>query len=410
MKKTFSSSQKTLLTICIAVYTSAYVCRLNLSAALGGISGAFSLTMPQAGLLQTLFAILYAAGQLVNGAIVDHVNPVRHMLTGIAGTAVCNFAMGLCPSYHALLAVWSVNAFFQSMMWTPIVRLIALHFHDETLRIRAQGALAFTLVVGHFGAWLISGFLSAYVAWRYSFIVPAVIAAAVCLFSIRLFARHDAIRALPPQPRASSGAAQASGSALHVFAASGFLLVLFTCVLYGFIRDCVITWTPSILGRLSPSGAVSSAFTLILPVINMAGVYLGFALRIRGTNPYAVIVIMMVFAALCSALLLPGCGMLLLSILLGLICAAMYGANTMLTALIPMEYDRVGRTGMAAGLIDSCIYLGSALSGVIGGYIYEQIGPTSLYATWILAAAVSAVLVHAGARISRRFWHRYGKS
>ena len=331
------------------------------------------------------------------------------MLVGITGTAVCNLAMGFGRTYSALLVIWSLNSVFQSMMWTPIVRLIALHFHDDTLRIRAQGALAFTLVVGHFGAWLISGFLSAYVAWRYSFIVPAVIAAVVCLFSIRLFARHDAIRVLPPQPRASSGAAQACVPALHVFAASGFLLVLFTCVLYGFIRDCVITWTPSILGRLSPSGAVSSAFTLILPVINMAGVYLGFALRIRGTNPYAVIVIMMVFAALCSALLLPGCGMLLLSILLGLICAAMYGANTMLTALIPMEYDRVGRTGMAAGLIDSCIYLGSALSGVIGGYIYEQIGPTSLYATWILAAAVSAVLVHTGARMSRRFWNQYDK-
>ena len=406
MKKTFSSSQRLLLAVCIAVYTSAYICRLNLSAALGSISEAFVLTMPQAGMLQTLFAVIYAFGQLINGSIVDHVDPVRHMLTGLAGTAVCNLIMGLCTAYPALLAVWSVNAFFQSMMWTPIVRLIALHFDDDTLRIRAQGALAFTLVVGHFGAWLISGFLSAYVAWRYSFAAPAFIAAAVCLVSIRIFMRNSAIRKLPSRPSASVAASSAY-PALHVFAASGFFLVLITCVLYGFIRDCVITWTPSILARLTPSGAVSSAFTLILPLINIAGVYLGFMLRIRGTNPYAVIVIMMVFAALCSALLIPAGGLLLLSILLGMICAAMYGANTMLTALIPMDYDRVGRTGMAAGMIDSCIYLGSALSGVIGGYVYEQIGPSSLYGAWILAAVVSGVLIHAGSRISMKFWKTF---
>ena len=127
MKVALSARQKRLLAILVALYSSAYFCRLNLSAALAGIMSATALPISKAGFLQTVFALVYAAGQLVNGAIVDRVNPARYMLIGIAGSAVCNIAMGLAGAYPAMVAIWAVNAAFQSMLWTPVMRLIALH-------------------------------------------------------------------------------------------------------------------------------------------------------------------------------------------------------------------------------------------------------------------------------------------
>ena len=359
MKPGFSRQQTSVLTLCVVMYTAAYVCRLNLSAALSSIMEAMNLSMARGGMLQTLFAAIYAAGQFVNGAIVDRVNPARYMLAGLAGSAACNLAMGLCQSYPAMIAVWSLNAVFQSMLWTPVVRLLALYFREDHLRERANETIALTLIVGHFIAWAISGFVSAAADWRFSFIVPAAVAACA------IAAMCKTCMTLNPLSVRSASGSHSRDPIVHVLAATGFFLVILTCMLYGFIRDSVITWTPTLIARISGGHALSSAaFTLILPVINIAGV------------------------------------------LLGTICAAMYGANTMLTGLIPLEYDRVGRTSLTAGMIDSFIYLGSALAGVFGGSIFDAMGAHTLYGSWIIAGGISAILMLLAMRMSNSYWHR----
>ncbi|MBR5302128.1 MAG: MFS transporter [Clostridia bacterium] len=402
MKSGFSAQQRRVLTLCVAMYTAAYVCRLNLSAALSGVMQDLQLTMAQGGMLQTLFAAIYAAGQFVNGSIVDRVNPARHMLLGLCGSAVCNLVMGLCSSYPALLAVWSLNAAFQSMLWTPVMRLVALHFCEGRLRERANEIIALTLIAGHFLAWAIAGFVSAAASWRLSFIVPALLVLGVILAMARTCLTLNA------QGAQKHAAASAQDPIMRVLAATGFFLVIITCMLYGFIRDSVITWTPTILARLSGGQALSStAFTLILPAINIAGVLLGFRLRKRGARPHGVVALMMLSAIVCSAALFIFSGMLKTAVLLGLICAAMYGANTMLTSLIPLEYDRVGRTSLTAGMVDSFIYAGSALSGVLAGGVYEALGPGMLFGAWIAAGALSAVLMVVSSRMSKTYWSQH---
>jgi len=166
-----------------------------------------------------------------------------------------------------------------------------------------------------------------------------------------------------------------------------------------------VTWTPTLLARAGSSALSATAFTLILPLLNSVGVIIGFTLRSRGANPHIVVVLMMLCAIVCGGVLLMGGNILLIAVLLGLICAGMYGANTMLTGLIPLEYDRVGKTGMTAGLIDSLIYAGSALAGAVGGGLYEHLGSTALYASWIAAAVFAALLMRVSAGLSTRYWN-----
>lgn len=402
MNVKFTSRQKLLLTILVALYSSAYFCRLNLSAALDGIITAMDLPIVKAGFLQTVFALVYATGQLVNGAIVDRVNPARYMLVGIAGSAACNIAMGLASAYPAMLAIWAVNAAFQSMLWTPVMRLIAMHFHGERERQRANAMLALALTFGHLGAWAVSGFLSTLVSWRFSFIVPACLALIAFAASARALGGLEAGK--PSTAAAKAQAAKPAQPIHRVFTGTGFYFVLTACVLYGFIRDGAVTWTPTLLARAGSSALSATAFTLILPLLNSVGVVIGFTLRSRGSNPHIVVVLMMLCAIACGGVLLLGGNVLLLAILLGLICAAMYGANTMLTGLIPLEYDRVGKTGLTAGLIDSLIYAGSALAGAVGGGLYEHMGSGALYASWIAAAVFSALLMRISALLSTRYW------
>jgi len=403
MKTVFTPKQRRIITACTVLYIAAYFCRLNLSAVLDPIATHLSLSLPQAGLLQTVFAAVYACGQLVNGTIVDRVNPVRHMFMGLLGASVCNFCMGFVSSYPLMLALWTANGVFQSMMWTPIMRIVTLYYDDTATRERANGTLAMTLIVGHFGAWAISGFLGELLNWRFAFIVPAAIAMTV-LFASYMSLR-DVMADAERMNRSQRKAAASRQSPLPCLLHTGFPLVLVTCLLYGFIRDSVVTWSPTILAHMSTEIVIpSTVFTLILPAINIFGVTVGFALRYRGATPHVVVAMMMGIAIVSAAALLPVPGILITAVLLGLICAGMYGANTMLTALIPLQYDRIGRTGMTAGMVDSTIYAGSAIAGVLGGTLYEGYGTGMLYGAWIAAAAVCACLMMVSLYMSRRYW------
>lgn len=407
MKGTFTSNQRRIVVSCVVVYTALYFCRLNVSAALEGIRQGLALTIPQSGLLQTVFALIYACGQLVNGAIVDHVRPMRHMLTGLLGSAVCNLLMGVVSSFPVLLALVACNAAFQSMVWTPIVRLVVQHMEPGDQVVRANFFLAFTLVIGHFGAWAISGFLAEVISWRLSFAVPGCIALCVMAWAAYVLGK---MKLDVPQRRSNAQAQPSmqvrhSNRTLRMLALSGFFPVLAACVLYGFIRDCVITWTPTLLAYQAQETQLSStAFTLIMPAINLVGVTLGFVLRMRGANARKVVVIMMLVAIASCVPLCIGAGLLASAVLLGCICAGMYGANAMLTGLIPMEYDSVGKTGLTAGMIDSFIYLGGALSGYLGGMLYDSFGSATLFLSWMATAAVSAVLMLLSDRMSKRYW------
>lgn len=404
MKATFSAQQKRVLTICIVIYAAAYVCRLNLSAALSSMMQAMNLSMARGGMLQTVFAVIYAAGQFINGAIADRVNPVRYMLIGLAGSAASNLAMGLISAYPTLLAFWALNAVFQSMLWTPIMRLIALYFFDSASRERANMTISLMLIAGHFVAWAISGFVSAYAGWRFSFLIPALIAFAIIVLLLHMALSLDIRR----QEEGAIARKAVQHSVMQVFFSTGFPLVIVTCVLYGFIRDSVVTWTPTILARMSQGDGVSSAaFTLILPVINVAGVLLGSFFSRRGARAHGVVAVMMIASVFCSTAMLGGRGLLFIAVLLGMICAAMYGANPALTGLIPLEYDRIGKTSLTAGLIDSFIYLGSALAGVAGGSIFEFMGSHMLYATWIAAGCVCAALLLLAMRMNTEYWKKH---
>jgi len=407
MDEKFSVLQRRILLTCVVVYTTAYAGRMNLSAALNGIAQDLSLSMARAGALQTVFAIVYACGQLVNGTVVDHLNPAKYMLVGIVGTAACNLAMGFGNTYAALLVIWSLNAVFQSMMWTPIMRLLAMYFPKKRMRERANEVVALTLIVGHFASWAVSGFVSGRASWRYSFVIPACAAFAVSVVAA------FAMRGIGVQRREKSGQSDAQlkgqDSTLRILSATGFIFVLGTAALHGFIRDGVITWTPTILYRMDEGGALSPAvFSLILPVLNFIGVLIGFRLRRSGARPHSVVSVMMITSIVCGLPLLVLLGNLALTAaLLGCMCAAMYGANTMLTGLIPFEYHRVGKTGMTAGLVDSLIYGGSALAGALAGGVYESLGAKALVALWVGAAAVSSILMRVSGRMSAAYWKKF---
>lgn len=392
----FSKQEKLIFAGCFFAYLFTYTARLNLSAALPNLSQSLHLTSTQAGLIQTVFAIVYASGQFVNGAIVDRVSPRLHIVCGLVLSALCNLLFGLSSHFWQLVLLWGLNGAAQSMLWTPIVRLIAVWFDDQK-RSFVSFCMCLCFVIGHFAAWLISGLMSALFAWRYSFIVPAgillltAVMAALCLRD----RQHTVVY--------SDGPAM---SLRQLLFGTGLWLIFIGNFATGFARDGVTTWAPTMIGQsLGEGNALSGTLvSLLIPVINTAGLFFGQMLLNRSQgNIRATVCKILAGAIVCMLVLavLSAPPALVLALLMGTLCALMHSVSNMQSVMLPMDFAYTGRVALVAGLCDCMLYLGSSLVSVTSGALIESSGPSAMYLSWALAAVISGAAILLSGRKKR---------
>ena len=188
--------------------------------------------------------------------------------------SAATFGCSLAPSYEWILALWTLNAVGQSMLWTPVVRILALTYQDAA-RERASFILSRILVLAYVAAWLLAGVITSYIGWRQAFAVPAgvTLAGGLCAYCM--------LRGTKAAPAAHAAAApQEKESAKmplgRVMLSTGLFLVLIGSVCNGFMRDSIMNWAPTILMQtqgLALGGVLGVA--LIIPLVNELGILFG---------------------------------------------------------------------------------------------------------------------------------------
>lgn len=388
----YTPRQIRLLAALFIAYTAAYISRTNLSPALDAIAQQFNLTAGQVGLLPTLFAIPYAAGQVVNGALVDRFRSQNFILMGLIGSALINIAFSFSQSYSLLMVLWCLNGCFQSMIWTPIVRTMAQEFQDS-IRARAMFFISMTLIVGYLCAWLLSGLLTSYFSWRAAFRMSGIVTGVLGLISF--FAMNDHVDKKQEQSVAEAPVRQASIGKL-IFG-TDLIFLLICCMFNGYVRDSIMNWAPKML--VDTQGIdLSSALgaILIIPVINFIGIQLGKLTYNRlNADVRRTIMLMMLLCTAFSLILtlFYQTSALLCTMLLALCSAMAYSLNPLLTSFLPMDYRDSGRVALAAGLIDATIYVGSALSGTFAGTLRDRMGWYAVFGSWAIFSLVGVFMV-----------------
>lgn len=417
MNSKFTKAQRRIFIACFLSYGCAYVGRLNLSAALNSVIGALELTDAQGGMFQTVFALTYAVGQLVNGSIVDKISARFYIFAGLVLSGVCNLCFGLASSYWMMVVIWGLNGAAQSMLWTPIVKQMATWFKGKR-RSRASFGLSMTLVLGNLTAWVLAGCMASLVSWRYSFIIPALVTGGMGVGALLMLRDKPGAGDLPTDDDEAEATTPAAAPAEkkqalmplgEMFCTTGFIAVLACCVCNGFVRDGIITWAPTIIIQSGGGMAVNSTLiSLIIPMLNLVGILMARkCYTFFGNNARRCAGCLMAVCAVLALVLRPSTvTMATCALTLGLCCAATYGINPMLTTFIPMEYESAGRVGLTAGLVDCFIYLGSSLAGVLTGAISDMAGWTVVFMIWAAVAVGSAVMAFYSMRGGRRLRDR----
>ncbi len=404
-------------------YAFLYFGRYNLAAL--KIKGVEALTEQQYGDIFFVGALVYGFAFLINGPLTDRLGGRKTILIAAAGAAAANAAMGLLAMHGplgeqvtALSILYGANMYFQSFGAVSIVKVNAHWFH-----VRERGVLG-----GMFGILISLGVYFAFdwgrrisVAWphdsQWVFLIPAAVLALFLVIDFFI------IRDSPSRAGfddfdvadASSGDVGPRRPALEVIVSLLKNPIIITIAIIefcsGFLRNAIMHWYPDFASSLGLKGGfVYQNWGMLLCVAGITGGMFAGVLSDRLFDSRRGPV-----AGLLYGLMLAGA--VVLVPLLGLpssvgwmvvfMSMAIIGVHGMLSGTASADFGGKNNAGIAVGLIDGCVYLGTALQSIVLGNLLPskesaEAASASAWKVWPYAMVPLAVI---GLVLCIRVWH-----
>ena len=417
--KEFEQRARRMVVLCWMSYMILYVGKKTLKLCLPGMTASEVLTEAQGGLISSVFLGSYAVGQLVNGWLGDRLHP-RHMMSwGLILAGSMNVLMGAIPSVPFLsgirvplmTAVWALCGFFCSMLWAPLIRAVSTWTTEEIAQSSAA-SLSATIPIGTLLCQGIAAVTLHFSDWKTVFIVCGSVLVVTGIVLGLLFAGlKDHMRVVKAAPMTEAARDDGEDPVVRT-APLTFLLCLGLAaaaggILFnGMIKDGLDEWIPKMLtDSFSLSESVVAIITMILPLLNIAGVYAAkwayrhYRLSELGTCALMFLVSTLTLAAVYGILFLGKTGWFpaaLVTLLFALSSSAMLGANTMLLTFIPLHFSKVGRASFVTGALDCLSYAAAAVTSLITGWAVDSLKWSGILVIFTSAAVLGAAVCFAG--------------
>ena len=405
---------KYLMFLCWLAYFANYLGRHNYSAVLPEILNSQGYSQATLGLVSTGFFICYGVGQLLCGIVGDYVPPQWMVFFGVLISGFCNLMMGLSASAEMMVVIWCVNGAVQSMIWSPIIRMIA---EWMPLRARKKGCvhMSYTYPAGVLSIYALTAVLLKFSSWQSVFWLVSAVMIAVSFLWLAGTRRLDKARTYQPDESGPELTASPAAPSAHVplHKVKGivplFALMSLALMLQGALRDGVMTWVPTYINQSFGLEVTISIFcSMALPVINLLGVEAGNMLTRKGMSEMKVSALSYAVAA-CAAMAMVFMGnvhVLLTIVLFSMVTSAMAAINLMLVNMGPTYFVRWGKVSFVSGFFNSMVYLGSSLATWVIGSLTEAFG-------WNLLLTLLAVMSCVGlgfTLILLPMWKRFKES
>ncbi|MBE6687669.1 MAG: MFS transporter [Ruminococcaceae bacterium] len=409
-EKRMNRNASALIVLCWSVYMVCYIGRKNFQACMPAmIENGYSESVLGAAL--TGYLICYAIGQFVNGLVGDKVSPKYMLFTGLIGAGIANLAMGL-NTVNALFAVfWCFNGFFNSMLWSPLLRAYAIWLNDD----RRRGAsvwISATIPVGAIVSTVITSLTLKWSGnnWRLVFFICSgilITMAFIWLFGITAIKKYinwmtgNNNKPVDNTSEIESEPVQKKYSLWQIIWGGGVLCVVFGIMFNGIIKDAVDAWTSTyIYDFFGVSASDAALITTVLPIVNLSGAFVANFInrRITGNEITTCGVLFAVSTVTVGLLLLIGKYNVILAVLLiAITTACMLGVNTMFLTFIPLGFASTGRTSSLTGFFNSCSYAAAAVAAYLIGLMQEyDVSWNIIIMTWLAVAAMGTLLCFVG--------------
>jgi len=379
------------IALCWLCYFASYFTRINYAAVITEIVRDMGITKAAAALATTGMSITYGVGQLISGVLGDRIRPRVLISGGLIAAAVFNILMPLMPGVTGMVILWCLNGFAHAMLWPPLVRIMAENLDQANYR-RACVAVSVASSVATIAIYLIIPLWITLFNWRTMFFFCAAVGLACALtWWIGSGKLGVDIAAAPVRQTVQAG----TDVSARRFPWMLLIPIMLAIVLQGILRDGVTTWMPAYISEVFRlDTAVSILTAVILPVFSILCYHSSAAVHRRLRNELLsaavffgvglLAAVFMVFSGTSHAL--PA------AILMALITGGMHGVNLMLIGNLPTYFAKYGRISTVSGLLNSCTYVGSAMSTYGFAVLSEHFGWGFTIGSWVVVAGLGTLL------------------
>ena len=373
--------------VCSVSYFVVYLARNILSAVTpqmmdGGYSAEFFSS------LSSVFFVLYAIGQLINGIIGDKIKARYMMSSGLALAGVCSILFLLrINSFWGAHAAYGLTGFFLSMIYAPMTKVIA----ENTEPVYATRCSLSCTFAAFFGS-PCAGAAAAFLAWQSVFFVSAgalFIMGMLCFSLFLLFEQKGIVRYNQYEQQNRSGR--------NIKLLFEYKIVKFTLisVITGIIRTTVVFWMPTYFSQHLGFTADQSAgiYTAASLVIALSAFVSVFVYEKLGRDLDRTLVLS--FSAAAGAFLLT-CTVDIPFANITFFVLAIFSSNCAATMLWSRYCPGLRDTGMvstATGFLDFMSYMAAAVSSAVFAGAVNALGWENLIlicaALMVLGTAIS---------------------
>lgn len=393
-KCTSEKEQKSLCALCCMAYFIGCLIRLNYAACMVEIQNELHISKNIAGLPVTASFLSYGAGQLICGYLGDKFMPQKMICTGLAGSALCNLLMALLPWKEVMIAVWCINGLFQSMLWPPMVRIMAEALDDRWYRLScvlvSVASSAATIVI-----YLLVPVCIQASDWKLVFYLAAAVGIAAALFWMRNTQGFECDEAVE-----ASGREKPDGRRRlrirQLLTEVPLISILLAIILHGTLKDGIITWMPVYMTEMFEMNSAQSILSAaVLPVFSVLTMLIASLLLSWMKNELAVGTFLFGLGALAALAVIPVWDRypVMCIAMMTVITGCMYGVNLMLISRVPGHFARFGNVSMVSGILNAATYAGSALSTYGFGAVAEDFGWMQVVILWAVTALAGALLL-----------------
>jgi OPA family glycerol-3-phosphate transporter-like MFS transporter len=370
----------------MVTYLVSYITRVNFGAIIAEIETETNISRPLLSLSLMGSFITYGAGQIISGICGDRFQPKKLVLIGLLVTSLMNLMIPFCRTPGQMVVIWCINGFAQAFLWPPIVRMMAALFSEEDYK-RASVIVSFGSSLGTIAVYLVSPVVISLANWKGVFWGAAGCGVIMALVWQKLSCE---ISQAKPKPHLAE-TEKRSGLFTPLLC-----LIMLAIACQGALRDGVTTWMPSYISETYHwSSSVSILSGVLLPVFSLL-CFQGAALLYRKAfrNPLLCAGVIFGTGAVAATLLFffsgkNAAGSVVFSALLA---GCMNGVNLILICMLPPYFKRNGKVATVSGLLNSCTYVGSAISTYGIALLSDSAGWNATLFVWIIIAAAGTII------------------
>lgn len=369
-------------------YLACYFARNILSVVSPQIVETTDITVEYIGTLSTSNMLCYAIGQLINGIIGDKIKGKYLISGGLIAAGICETVIGFSNTKLVMLIAYSLVGFFLSMLYAPLVKLIAENTHP-THTMRCCLGLTFASLLGVPTAGIVALFFN----WKSAFAICGIIlilTGVIFFLSLVIFEKKGIVTYKIVEKT------KKQGGSFKLLIEHDIVKFSFVAILTGIVRTSVVFWVPTYLSQyLGFSAGIAATIYTAMTCVQSAAPYINNLViyeRILKRNLNRMVLVSFTLSTIsfvCMfAIKQPFVNIVFL--LMALITAN--GASEMLWSVYCPSLRETGMVSSATGFLDFLSYMAAAAANLLFANAISQIGWGNLILVWAALMFVGIVI------------------